>query len=89
MNSVSTFLTILFLQETKWKAQHVVKRAILPKKAFREKLNTVIEDEFSKVALKNTIKDTSVFDKAKNCCSIFSYKKVCLFVHMVVVGLVF
>ena len=26
------------------------------------------------------IKHTSVFDKAKNCCSIFSYEKVCLFV---------
>ena len=55
-------------------------RAILPEKALREKLNTVIEDEFSKVALRNTIKDTSVFDKAKNCCIIFSYKKDCLFV---------
>ena len=31
-------------------------RAILPEKALREKLNTVIEDEFSKVALRNTIK---------------------------------
>ena len=31
-------------------------RAILPEKAFREKLDTVIEDEFSKVALRNTIK---------------------------------
>ena len=56
-------------------------RAILPEKALREKLNTVIEDEFSKVALNAVrIKHTSVFDKAKNCCSIFSYKKVCLFV---------
>ena len=55
-DSVSTFLTILFLQETKWKAQMVVAGAILPEKALREKLNTVIEDEFSKVALRNTIK---------------------------------
>ena len=31
-------------------------KAILPEKALREKLNTVIEDEFSKVALRNTIK---------------------------------
>ena len=31
-------------------------RAILPEKALREKLNNVIEDEFSKVALRNTIK---------------------------------
>ena len=31
-------------------------RAILPEKALREKLNTVIEDEFLKVALRNTIK---------------------------------
>ena len=31
-------------------------RAILPEKSLREKLNSVIEDEFSKVALRNTIK---------------------------------
>ena len=56
-------------------------RAILTEKALREKLNTVIEDEFSKVALNAVrIKHTSVFDKAKNCCSIFSYEKLCLFV---------
>ena len=31
-------------------------RAILPEKALREKLETVIEDEFSKVTLRNAIK---------------------------------
>ena len=31
-------------------------RAILPEKALRGKLNSVIEDEFSKVALRNAIK---------------------------------
>ena len=34
------------------------------------------------------IKHTSVFDKAKNCCSIFSYEKVRLFVCLFVVCLV-
>ena len=33
------------------------------------------------------IKHTSVFDKAKNCCSIFSYEKLCLFVYCLFVHL--